>query len=180
MRSAFRIFAIFSTLACALLVVLSFRSIYVGDLIRCRTASHTYFEIATIPSQLRLSRATNWPTDQPLTWMHGPYATLNNAGAIGYHLMDWKTLGFVTDSQTWRVGNGVNVTQMNVRTIALPYPILIAITGLPALMAWIILKLKSRQYKHRKEDGLCVACGYDLRAASERCSECGAKIQTAG
>ena len=36
----------------------------------------------------------------------------------------------------------------------------------------------ARRRRVRIAGGRCVACGYDLRASSERCSECGAVPET--
>lgn len=39
------------------------------------------------------------------------------------------------------------------------------------------VKLKTlREYKHRVKMGLCLHCGYDLRASIDRCPECGAVV----
>jgi hypothetical protein len=42
---------------------------------------------------------------------------------------------------------------------------------LPAMMAFHMLRRRSRGRR-----GLCLVCGYDLRASTERCPECGAAI----
>lgn len=36
--------------------------------------------------------------------------------------------------------------------------------------------LRARRRRHRKENNLCLNCGYDLRSSSGRCSECGTVI----
>src|SRR5690606_14178552 len=56
-------------------------------------------------------------------------------------------------------------------TIRLPWWLILTIlhTPLPFI-------LRARRTRHRRENGLCVKCCYDLRASSERCPECGTMI----
>jgi hypothetical protein len=49
----------------------------------------------------------------------------------------------------------------------------VAFAALPAIWLW-------RARRRRKRPGLCLACGYDLRASPNRCPECGTLAATKG
>lgn len=46
----------------------------------------------------------------------------------------------------------------------------------PAIAVAIVVYDRHRTKRDRREAGCCVACGYDLRATSDRCPECGAPV----
>jgi len=56
--------------------------------------------------------------------------------------------------------------------IGIPFWLPLLFTIVPPLW-WLILKM---QKLRRRRDGLCRECGYDLRASSDRCPECGTPI----
>jgi hypothetical protein len=62
------------------------------------------------------------------------------------------------------------------RLIAIPYGGVLALSLLPLLSVpggWA-------RRKRRRKRGLCVRCGYDLRASVGRCPECGGSVQVGG
>jgi hypothetical protein len=61
-------------------------------------------------------------------------------------------------------GDRIFVAHWMVSLVTLPLPLLV-------LFRWVH---RSRRYAGRQ----CVACGYDLRASSDRCPECGAPVPT--
>jgi hypothetical protein len=43
----------------------------------------------------------------------------------------------------------------------------------PPIVWWLLLEARRRFLARRREQNLCVECGYDLRASAGRCPECG-------
>ena len=62
------------------------------------------------------------------------------------------------------------VTAPPVRRFSLPLWI-----GFLAFGCWFgyLIIVPSKIYRHRRESGLCLRCGYDLRGSADRCPECG-------
>jgi hypothetical protein len=65
--------------------------------------------------------------------------------------------------------------QLTCRAIGAPMWIL----GAPLLLPLAITSIRNRRSVRRRRAGLCVCCGYDLRASPERCPECG-QVATPG
>jgi predicted amidophosphoribosyltransferase len=56
-------------------------------------------------------------------------------------------------------------------------PIVVVVGVLVLLcVALFVVWRRSREYEKRVRRGLCVRCGYDVRASGEHCPECGAPI----
>ena len=59
-------------------------------------------------------------------------------------------------------------------SIIIPLPLLAVFLG----SIFMYCASPSQRRRKRKKLGLCVRCGYDLRASKERCPECGARFET--
>ncbi|HVT87426.1 MAG TPA: hypothetical protein VHD56_01125 [Tepidisphaeraceae bacterium] len=97
-----------------------------------------------------------------------------------YKLGYWRLeqLGF-----TFQMSHWVNISSSGQRTrgpiafwsIGFPYWFVITLTSVaPAI--FLILREKEWWRKRRLKKGLCEHCGYDLRASTGRCPECGTEI----
>ncbi|MCH8965805.1 MAG: hypothetical protein IIB58_12635 [Planctomycetes bacterium] len=112
--------------------------------------------------------------------------TIVNAGisnSAGVWML-WKDSGAVGEHQSWRV-NGLRYDRMQSRkttwwvfflrsgpkisggVVALWIPTAVLL----CLNAWLLHPYHRR--RRRRKLGLCLKCGYDLRASKERCPECG-------
>jgi hypothetical protein len=66
-------------------------------------------------------------------------------------------------------GNGVATTVGTMRVYAVPWWCIAILTAM--LPTFALLRWRSIRRRHRT--GLCMHCGYDLRATPDRCPECG-------
>jgi len=65
---------------------------------------------------------------------------------------------------TWR-------SETRYRYVVFPLWVVVILSGIPV----VLYVRRSRRRRFRIKSGLCLACGYDLRASADRCPECGAR-----
>ena len=135
--------------------------------------------IESAHGQLRLWTCREFPVALPLTWHTGNAAGSYRGDGPGYAYdgaSSWPERGWIV---TWHSGvvrfrvpdrRGV-VAQARYFDVVVPHWLAFLLAAsLPAL--WVARRqLAARQLRRV---GLCVACGYDLRATPEQCPECGA------
>lgn len=73
---------------------------------------------------------------------------------------------------TWRTSPQKYPASYWQRSISAPYWAVLAALLLPGIVAFPFWRRASRR-RQRVAEGLCVKCGYDLRASLDRCPECG-------
>lgn len=74
----------------------------------------------------------------------------------------WNRLGFIYRSSAGGYNWGLSFPIWVIDLLAVPLPLL-----------WLRWRIKRHKRQLRRGEGLCLACGYDLRGSEDRCPECG-------
>lgn len=126
------------------------------------TGSITYRHLTHTAGSLTAYQSAGW------VYEHGPAVSFDFGPNIH------RFLGIAYADNTWNRGVFSGTREIAVRV---PYWLLLAVTG--ALPIARFLLSPRRRRAARAAAGLCVTCGYDLRATPERCPECGAVPEAA-
>jgi len=86
-------------------------------------------------------------------------------------VVPWKLLGF--HGAAGQLSLSPQLTP-KYSALLVPYWFLALVSGVPV---WVTARQSLRR-RRRERLGLCRACGYDIRASSGQCPECGARIES--
>lgn len=175
---------VFSLLICAMSVFLFVRGFWHVDSATLEVPGYVEFRLLSVEQHLgvRWTRATsNVPPYRQSRW-HCSY----HSSPFDPHPLapDWvRQLEYYADNSTdvagvmWFAGE-VDHTQHIAGAIAyefcefvIPLIYLIGLTAMPPL--WRLFRGRRTSKRYRRKHGLCVDCGYNLRATADACPECG-------
>ena len=172
-KRAIHTFAITLSLCVAGAIAYLFvRSRTVADRVIGTTEGMRYLDLTSAGGGIEIRFAPRYPYRERWTW-HTSDTYRPSTGP-------WYYLGFNYRSasiQFLPLDTGPpRVPPARYWMVRLPYwlPLLLAL-GVPARRLWAA---RSRRAARRREQGLCVTCGYDLRATKDRCPECGTPAAT--
>ena len=176
-----------SLLLCAIAAIMLVRSFFVRDEIVWAQPGGSLVLINTREERVAVTVVgPGWPERRDVHWTRfwaGEQRPIERAlwpmkavridgwplGVLVYRGWGWFTRGHGGDGPTYPI-----------TVVGLRWDVLVLLFALlPAARAVVALRRRIRR-RRRLVRGLCPECGYDLRASSERCPECGRTSTTAG
>jgi hypothetical protein len=161
--------------------VLWLRARFAQDVIAATDSAGRLIRVHIKENGVVIASIAPWPRHEPLSWR---WAATGKAGYGMPVIFDGKTMrsrsvfpGVNYDTGTGTVSDPAlpNVATTPVRgsfvVIVWAWPLAITLA-----LAGPLLAIAGRRWairRQRRAKGLCLSCGYDLRASPDRCPECG-------
>jgi len=145
----------------------------------CRQIGLRLYEAESLFGKLQFGITCGWPPQPPpflaaARWVFAPMPI--KPGSLYFRPKApnvWTFLGFGWDDRTFPLRvqyppAPVVTSIARTRTLIVPLWSVCVMTG--SLSLWSMYR---RLLRRRSQIGLCLVCGYDLRATPDRCPECG-------
>jgi hypothetical protein len=178
LRHIFTCCATLSLLLCLALCVLWIRSYRMSEQINWRNAGG-WRAVSTARGDLEVALLLADWSNSPQEYRGPRYERDTARPPVNYLMMLGGDSGDVYFDWEWR---GFAWHQKQSPRGALhaegfvPFWSLVAATALLPL-GWTASRIRSRRHRRRQKNaGICLACGYDLRATPDRCPECGVAV----
>jgi hypothetical protein len=160
-------------------IALWVRSHLSSDLLFFTTRGGRYVEVAAIPDQFRITVVDRWP-GWPVgvrisTRPPSPIWPVFGQGLISHR---WFPLGFAVTHGARPIlldlaGANPRSALATYSQWAIPFPLPVLICAAIVFQPLVRRLLRRRREGFRVARGFCSQCGYDLRASTGRCPECG-------
>lgn len=126
-------------------------------------------------AQFVLIKDTSWPAGLLQGSSDNPWVVVSNTPTAGLRLLglEYSVYSGVPMWSSYAPPPGTPPPIL-AKVWVVPYPWLMVLAAILPVR-WAILK---KQLQRRRQLGLCPTCGYDLRASTRRCPECGTFIPT--
>jgi hypothetical protein len=191
-RLASRIFLAALALLLVGFVVLTIRSLWVAEYV-VRSAEYSY--VADEGQLQILLGSMRGVTSVRIHRYHAPHdrqiqAVRRRNGPVDF--VTWQHVAISTPSPSWpavrgfewsseqapipQYGNPPTSEVWRTTTVSIPNWSILALLAGPLVIAGIRWR-RRRWIARQNAKGLCVKCGYDLRATPERCPECGRPVR---
>lgn len=190
-RRLFAILSAFSLLICVLFAALWIRKHWVAERVFHINAQGRYWRLESTGQFLEAEVGKGWDSSATIPWHE------RRGSDQHYKISGFPSLVLRPQNQRWwdihyDYGNerryGVReeskgledviyqlLPPVEYQVVFIPHWLPVAAFGLLPLL-WLIAQRRWLIHRRRRRLGMCLSCGYDLRASHDRCPECGTAI----
>lgn len=176
-RRLFSALTVLSLVLFLAMVGLCLRTRFVQDLITF-TRGGTLYRVHAKENGVVVARIVGWPSRVGLSWESAPTGAAGLGVPVLFSVLRHSSLFGDIDLEQ---GTGavfvptIDSAPVTVRAtiVVVPWSWFVLTAVVPAAVLTSIALRRIHVRRSRRSRGLCIVCGYDLRATNDRCPECG-------